>query len=71
MWKEVYGDHVDDLHNTQNGELPGHDLWGEFPAPGKQAGEDEYYSDIPVLTSMREAAEWAANKKALLDGEDD
>jgi len=47
MQSEVYGSHLDDLHNTSNGEYPGHDRWGEFPAPGKQAGEDEYYSEVP------------------------
>lgn len=33
MQEEIYGDGVDDIHNTMNGELPGHERWGEDPAP--------------------------------------
>lgn len=65
MEEEIFGDHIDDLHNTQNGELPGHDLWGDFPAPGKQPGEDEYYSDVPVLVSMKAAKKWQAEQKKM------
>ena len=31
--EEVYGDGLDDIHNTHNGELPGHERHGEDPAP--------------------------------------
>ena len=34
--EEVYGDGLDDIHNTHNGELPGHERWGEDPAPGEK-----------------------------------
>jgi len=33
--EEIYGDGLDDIHNTHNGEMPGHERWGEDPAPGE------------------------------------
>jgi len=30
---DVYGSNIDDIHNTQNGELAGHDRYGEDPMP--------------------------------------
>jgi hypothetical protein len=30
----VYSPAVEDMHNTRNGELPGHLGWGEHPEPG-------------------------------------
>lgn len=30
---EIYGDGVDDIHNTHNGELAGHERYGEDPDP--------------------------------------
>ena len=34
FWEPVYGDDIDDIHNTHNGEIPGHERWGEDPEPG-------------------------------------
>jgi hypothetical protein len=31
--EDVYGYYIDDIHNTHNGELPGHERWGEDPEP--------------------------------------
>jgi hypothetical protein len=30
---DAYGYNIDDIHNTQNGELAGHDRYGDFPEP--------------------------------------
>ena len=30
----VFSAPVEDLHNTRNGELPGHHRWGDHPEPG-------------------------------------
>jgi hypothetical protein len=30
----VFSPAVEDMHNTRNGELPGHVRWGEHPEPG-------------------------------------
>jgi hypothetical protein len=32
--KMVYSPAVEDIHNTRNGELPGHHRWGDHPEPG-------------------------------------
>lgn len=32
--KMVFSPAVEDLHNTRNGELPGHHRWGDHPEPG-------------------------------------
>merc|ERR1712127_1026395 len=32
--KMVFSAPVEDLHNTRNGELPGHHRWGDHPEPG-------------------------------------
>lgn len=31
--EELFGEGLDDMHNTHNGELPGHESYGEDPAP--------------------------------------
>jgi hypothetical protein len=31
--EDVYGYYIDDIHNTHNGELAGHERWGEDPEP--------------------------------------
>jgi len=31
--EDVYGYYIDDIHNTHNGELPGHERWGEDTEP--------------------------------------
>lgn len=31
--EDVYGYYIDDIHNTHNGELPGHERWGEDGEP--------------------------------------
>jgi len=33
MHEEIYGDNIDDIHNTQHGELPGHERYGDDPVP--------------------------------------
>jgi len=33
MEEDVYGYYIDDIHNTHNGELPGHERYGEDPEP--------------------------------------
>lgn len=30
---KVFGEHINDLHNTRNGELPGHVRFGDHPEP--------------------------------------
>lgn len=30
---DVYGYNIDDIHNTQNGEIAGHERYGDFPEP--------------------------------------
>ena len=32
--KMVFSPAVEDIHNTRNGELPGHHRWGDHPEPG-------------------------------------
>lgn len=32
--KMVFSAPVEDIHNTRNGELPGHHRWGDHPEPG-------------------------------------
>jgi len=31
--EDVYGYYIDDIHNTHNGEMPGHERWGEDGEP--------------------------------------
>lgn len=31
--KKIYGKEVDEIHNTHNGEMPGHEHYGEDPVP--------------------------------------
>jgi len=48
---DVYGYSIDDIHNTQNGEMPGHDRWGEFPVP-------THHWTTPFADRMKEAPEY-------------
>ena len=56
----VFGVAVEDMHNTHNGELPGHVRFGEGHEPGK---------DPWAEARAKEAAEKAALEKAKKDGE--
>jgi len=49
--EDVYGYYIDDIHNTHNGELPGHERWGEDKEPTNVWNPfkpAEYAKDAPV-----------------------
>jgi hypothetical protein len=56
----VYSPAVEDLHNTRNGELPGHVRWGEHPEPGTNPHAEQDAKD-----AKKKADAAAAEKKGL------
>jgi len=41
----VYSPAVEDMHNTRNGELPGHIRYGEHPEPGTNPNAEQEAKD--------------------------
>ena len=57
--KMVFSPAVEDIHNTRNGELPGHHRWGEHPEPGTNPHAE---------ADAKEAAEKAAEEAKIKAG---
>jgi hypothetical protein len=57
--KMVYSPAVEDLHNTRNGELPGHVRWGEHAEPGTNP-----HAEADARDAAKKAEEEAQAKKA-------
>jgi hypothetical protein len=58
--KMVFSPAVEDLHNTRNGELPGHIRWGEHPEPGTNP-----HAEAEAAEAKKKAEEEAKIKKGL------
>ena len=81
MEEDVYGVNgtpIDDINNTQNGELPGFDRWGEFPVPlyhwTTPFDERVSEADRPEYQVMLQAGQAEAtlhNYARLINGPDD
>jgi hypothetical protein len=56
--KMVYSPAVEDLHNTRNGELPGHIRWGENAEPGTNP-----HAEADAADAKKKAAAEAEQKK--------
>lgn len=63
--EDVYGYYIDDIHNTHNGELPGHERWGEDKEPTNVWNPfkpTEYAKDVP--------ADYAPGQKQAMEAQD-
>jgi hypothetical protein len=61
----VYSPAVEDIHNTRNGELPGHVRWGEHPEPGTNPHAEQDAKDAKKKAdeiAKTKAGEAVANK---------
>jgi len=56
----VFSPAVEDLHNTRNGELPGHIRWGEHPEPGTNP-----HAEAEAKEAAKKKAEEDKIKKGL------
>ena len=56
----VFSPAVEDLHNTRNGELPGHIRWGEHPEPGTNP-----HAEAEAAEAKKKAEAEAKEKKGL------
>ena len=69
--EDVYGYNIDDINNTHNGELPGHERWGEDPRPKYHwtTPFDERTDDAPEDGAMIQAT--VANYSNIIKGPED
>lgn len=58
--KMVFSPAVEDLHNTRNGELPGHHRWGEHAEPGTNP-----HAEADAKDAAKKAAKEAEIKKGM------
>ena len=66
--KMVFSPAVEDLHNTRNGELPGHHRWGEHSEPGTNPHAEADAADAKKKADAEAkiAKELEASKKEFL-----
>lgn len=50
--KMVFSSSVEDMHNTRNGELPGHHLAGDHPEPKSAGGDVDDFNVMQVTSDL-------------------
>jgi hypothetical protein len=67
----VFSPPVEDIHNTRNGELPGHHRWGDHPEPGTNPHAEADAKDAAAKAAklVEEKKQEEASKKSFLQTE--
>jgi len=85
--KMVFSPAVEDLHNTRNGELPGHHRWGDHPEPGvnihaeaeakeakakaEKAAEEKKQEEASKKSFIQLGSQWQAGHNEIYDADGD